>query len=297
MRSDPFIAAADRRGQSFQSTKWHTEKPTPQHPPPERLARARAREAAPKSVFERFKQRVIQRCGAGGIHALGRSFRIMDDNRNGILSFEELQTGLNDYGLRLHDDEVDELIAAIDKDGAGRINYDEFLLAVRGDINPRRRKMIEMAYNVLDRDGSGLVTVDDIAGRYSINYDPDVLTGRMTEESCLERFLGQFEGVEKDGCVTRDEFIEYYKNCSASIDDDDYFELMIRNAWHIPGGEGWCANTSNTRVLVVLSDGTQKVVCIEHDLGLDLNDHDAVMSELRRQGLNSVVKYTRGMDV
>ena len=38
---------------------------------------------------------------------------------------------------------------------------------------------------------------------------------------------------------------------SASIDLDDYFELMIRNAWHIPGGEGWCANTANKRVLVI----------------------------------------------
>ncbi len=43
----------------------------------------------------------------------------------------------------------------------------------------------------------------------------------------------------------------------ASVDDDDYFELMIRNAWHISGGEGWCANTTCKRVLVVHSDGSQ----------------------------------------
>ena len=36
---------------------------------------------------------------------------------------------------------------------------------------------------------------------------------------------------------------------SASIDDDDYFELMIRNAWHIPGGQGQCPAIGVTRRL------------------------------------------------
>lgn len=60
--------------------------------------------------------------------------------------------------------------------------------------------------------------------------------------------------------VTYTEFCAYYSSVSASIDHDDYFELMMRNAWHISGGEGWCANSSNRRVLVSLTDGRQ---CVE----------------------------------
>ena len=71
--------------------------------------------------------------------------------------------------------------------------------------------------------------------------------------------MDTFDGGVKDGKVTPDEFIDYYTDVSASIDDDDYFELMIRNAWHISGGEGWCANTSNRRVLVIHNDGRQTV--------------------------------------
>lgn len=59
--------------------------------------------------------------------------------------------------------------------------------------------------------------------------------------------------------VSPNEFIEYYNNVSSSIDEDDYFELMIRNAWHISGGEGWCANSSCRRVLVVHTDGRTTV--------------------------------------
>ena len=39
-------------------------------------------------------------------------------------------------------------------------------------------------------------------------------------------------GVGLDGSVSVEEFIEYYTNVSASIDDDRYFELMMRNAWN-----------------------------------------------------------------
>lgn len=47
------------------------------------------------------------------------------------------------------------------------------------------------------------------------------------------------------------------RSVSANIDDDDYFELMMRNSWHISGGEGWCENTTCRRVLVTHDDGTQ----------------------------------------
>ena len=42
--------------------------------------------------------------------------------------------------------------------------------------------------------------------------------------------------------MTLDEFNEYYNNISMSIDNDQYFDLMIRNAWNLDNksyGKGW----------------------------------------------------------
>merc|ERR1712107_859111 len=96
--------------------------------------------------------------------------------------------------------------------------------------------------------------------------------GKMTHEDAVAEFMEQWDTLKKDGVVTVEEFEEYYRDVSASIDTDDYFELMMRNAWHISGGEGALENTTCRRFLVVHSDGSQEVVEIKDDLGFDATD-------------------------
>jgi hypothetical protein len=103
-----------------------------------------------------------------------------------------------------------------------------------------------MAFDILDTDRSGVIEPHELAQRYDPSRHPDVLAGRRTAQQILEEFLETFDvGGEKDGRVTRNEFRNYYTNLAAAIDNDDYFELMIRNAWHIPGGKGWSESSAN----------------------------------------------------
>lgn len=44
--------------------------------------------------------------------------------------------------------------------------------------------------------------------------------------------------------MTLDEFIDYYRNVSCSVDNDEYFELIVRNAWNLDNrsyGKGWAS--------------------------------------------------------
>jgi hypothetical protein len=38
-----------------------------------------------------------------------------------------------------------------------------------------------------------------------------------------------------DSRITLEEFIEYYRNISCSIDNDEYFGLMMNNSWNLKG--------------------------------------------------------------
>jgi len=36
-----------------------------------------------------------------------------------------------------------------------------------------------------------------------------------------------------DGIITVEEFFDYFKDISATVDSDEYFEAMMRSAWKI----------------------------------------------------------------
>merc|ERR1712146_19094 len=177
-----------------------------------------------------------------------------------------------------------------DRPGLGYITFDDLLVSLRGHMNPRRTKIVLQASAIFDRTGDGIVSFDDIKKNFNVEYHPDVRSGKKTPRECLNSWLAIFEGHVKDGKVTKEEFLEYYANISASIDTDDYFELKIRNSWHIGGGTGQSANTTNLRVLAVFRDGTQDVVELKNDLGVDPHDHRTIIGLLRKQGYANIAK-------
>lgn len=98
---------------------------------------------------------------------------------------------------------------------------------------------MQKVFNKIDFSGDGTLDIEDLKGKYDASKHPDVKTGKRTEEEVLKEFLETFEmhhnvvnGSQADGRVTLDEFIEYYTNISANIDNDAYFDLMLNNAWN-----------------------------------------------------------------
>ena len=99
--------------------------------------------------------------------------------------------------------------------------------SVVGEMNNYRKDLVKRAFNKLDRNGNGVVEIDDIKSFYNAKFHPDVKTGRKTEDEVLAEFIDTFElhhsiknPEDKDRKITLKEFIEYYNNVSASVDND-----------------------------------------------------------------------------
>jgi len=85
---------------------------------------------------------------------------------------------------------------------------------VRPPMNSLRKSLINQAFDKLDKNGNGILELDDIMNIYDASKHPEVRSGRKTKETVLQEFLETFEtkynlryGGQCDGKVTRDEFM------------------------------------------------------------------------------------------
>lgn len=197
-----------------------------------------------RQLCEVMKKKLAAR-GARGIQGLGRQFKIADDDGSKDLGPEEFKKAIHDFRVGLNEKDTMRLFKIFDRSGDGAINYEEFLRGVRGEMNDFRKRLAERAFKVMDKDGSGILELSDIKQSYNAKMHPDVKAGKKTEDEILFEFLDTFEAHhsdnkedQRDGHVSPAEWIEYYNNVSMSIDRDDYFELMMKNAWNMDINKG-----------------------------------------------------------
>ena len=188
-----------------------------------------------EAAAQKLRDRLAAR-GGRGIIGLARQFKIMDDDNSKELDIQEFTKALRDFRVEISSNDIQALFKYIDRNRSGAIDYDEFLRTVRGPMNGFRKALVAQAFNKLDADGSGVLDINDVKRFYNAKGHPDVRSGKKTEDDILGEFLETFEMHHNlgeganDRNVTKEEFEEYYNNVSMSIDNDQYFELMMNNA-------------------------------------------------------------------
>eukprot|EP00744_Colponema_vietnamica_P012954 GILI01018170.1.p1 GENE.GILI01018170.1~~GILI01018170.1.p1 ORF type:complete len:415 (+),score=103.01 GILI01018170.1:74-1318(+) len=245
-------------------------------------------DAQPRAVILRARHKLLLQSD-GSFAGIRRTLKVMDTTGDGRLNHKELQAGLARYNIPLSDAETTVLLKYFDKDGGGDISIDEFVRGLRGTMTDRRLDLVKKAYALLDANCEGVVRLDDIIRLFDASQHPDVKSGKFTPTQSLQRFASQWS-ANGDDVIEFAEFRDYYEDVSSVIDNEQQFELMMRNAWHLSGGEGICQNTSCRRVIVTHTTGRQTAQEIKNDLGIGPADLDKMILNLRAQGITDVAR-------
>merc|ERR1711997_825848 len=113
------------------------------------------------AILERVRNQIKAR-GAKTIRGLGRTFRNFDSfDGNHKIDAEEFYSGLCEIQIRVTRAEANALMGLFDTDGDGHVNFDEFLVGIRGSLNAKRQAMVDKAFLKFDANGDGEIQRDE----------------------------------------------------------------------------------------------------------------------------------------
>ncbi|XP_053386850.1 calcyphosin-like protein [Mercenaria mercenaria] len=189
-----------------------------------------------KDLLQQLQSQCLNK-GVGGIKGLGVAFRKMDKDFTKHICYTEFCEGIQSYGLQVEEKDLILLFTAFDRNKNNQIEFMEFVSKLKPAMSGKRVDVVNQAFDALDAIKDDVLKLEDLKIVYSQNAKkhPKFISGEWTEEQVLRYFLDSIDTPgNPDGKVTREEFMDYYAGVSATVDDDSYFDLMMRACYGLP---------------------------------------------------------------
>ena len=143
------------------------------------------------------------------IHGLRELFKSFDQNGDGLITLDELREGLAAQGgAAMGDAELSGVMARLDVDGSGALDYEEFLAATVNLQLLEREDLLAKAFARLDTDGSGTLSVGEVAAAIGA-------AGRMPEGEAAELIAAH--DANGDGVIDYAEFIAMLRGSDTEL--------------------------------------------------------------------------------
>jgi Ca2+-binding EF-hand superfamily protein len=128
------------------------------------------------------------------------------------------------------------LFLEMDKDANNEISYQEFVSSIRGELSANKKSIIKIVFDVIDKDGDGIITTTDIGACFNPKNHPLVKSGRITVSNLTKDFFESLSNLTETGYLRFQQFMDFYANESA-FEDDLVFSEMMKSVW-LSGAKG-----------------------------------------------------------
>merc|ERR1719449_297795 len=148
--------------------------------------------------FEAFKVNLTQ----DQVEEFREAFALFDKDGDGTITADELGVVMRSLGRKPTMEELKAMIAEVDEDGSGEIEFPEFLKLMASKLQDTDSiEEMREAFNVFDRDKGGTVSASEL--KHVMNN----LGEQVTEEEVEEMI--QEADADGDGELSFDDFLQF----------------------------------------------------------------------------------------
>ena len=153
-----------------------------------------------KVVAAKRQGRRVSQFGAHELMSLKQVFSWIDKDKNGSVEPDEIAEVLQKFGFQLSKDEISDIMADLDKNGDGVMDFEEFatLMDRRMSINSHRSE-IHDTFKVFDKDQDGKISFQDLKETLQ-------QLGEDVTDNDVRDMIKEFD-FKKDGVIDLEEFM------------------------------------------------------------------------------------------
>lgn len=162
------------------------------------------------SVRNKFQQATIAHlirhvANKSLLDSLKDIFKRFDTDHDGVLSYEEVRSGLQSYCKNHPDEEFDfdDIIKRLDQDNSNNIEYEEFLRNMIDMKSLLTKQNLLIAFNMFDTDKNGVLSLSEIKEALGVISNTDV----KEKDSILKKVMKTID-ANGDGSISFEEFYQ-----------------------------------------------------------------------------------------
>ena len=126
-------------------------------------------------------------------------FYFFDKNKSGSIALEEIGNMYRALGMNPTNTELNNMLANLDADSSGTIEFDEFLSLFKNfKFKPITEDQLKQAFKLFDKDQSGLIETDELVNIME-------LAGEKLSLEEAEEIINEFD-LDKNGSINYTEF-------------------------------------------------------------------------------------------
>ena len=184
---------------------------------------------------------LLSKRGLSNMISIETGFRNIDKKNVQELDYSTFKSACEKFDFQLKEEEIKELFLAFTKEETSKVNYDEFIRILRGELPPNRKELVENVYKGINVENKEGLSIEELFNLYNPKGSYEFLYLKENEENAKKIFEDTFKenhvylnGEEgKSKLVDLDEFIDYYESVSLMIQEDDIFREVILKSWNL----------------------------------------------------------------